>query len=210
MILRSSPRLKFLLKRCAEVVTGRRVQYHVLPHSKEGILFTFDDGPLLATPPILGVLRELRIKAMFFVIAGNVEAYPDIARSIVDEGHAIGLHGLTHVDMSTLTLAEFSRQIREGSRILKDVCGIEVRYFRPPFGRIRFVQAVWLLVHGFILIFWSCGVSESGDFDFINPLIQKGEMGKMRRYRLVVLLHDHISLRVVKDSLTRLHHPDSL
>jgi len=192
MILKNNPKLiKFCLKRLIEIITNYRVRYHIPPREGKKILFTFDDGPLPNTLNILNLLDEMNVKAVFFLIAENIKKYPGITKEIVNRGHLIGLHGFNHINMKELSLFEFSHQIKNSSVIIENICGVKIRYFRPPFGQINFIQMVRLLINGFTVFFWSCGVSEAGKLDFINP--QKKNSFK----NLIVLLHDYNSLDII-------------
>lgn len=62
------------------------------------VYLTFDDGPSAAhTEEILDILDTYGIKGTFFTIGTAVEKYPDIVRSVVDRGHLLGCHTMTHV-----------------------------------------------------------------------------------------------------------------
>lgn len=198
-------KIKYFAKRIIECITGYAVRYHVPPWEKREILFTFDDGPIPATLDILDLLDEYKKKAIFFLVALNVRKYPQIAREIVQRGHLIGSHGLAHLNMKKLSLSEFSRNVKQSFRIIEDVCGIKTRYFRPPFGQISFVQAIWAVIHGITLFFWSCGVSDSGELDFINPAVSLENKEKITKHRLIFLLHDYTPLDVVNTSLKELN-----
>lgn len=194
-------KIKYFAKRIIECITGYTVRYHVPPREKKEIFLTFDDGPIPATLDILDLLDEYKKKAVFFVVAENVKKYPQIAREIVKRGQLVGLHGLTHINMKELSLLEFSRQTKEGLKIIKEICGVEAKYFRPPFGQINMIQTAWILARGMILFLWSCGVSNSGELDFINPAVSLGNKGKITQRRLIFLLHDYTPLDVVKKYL---------
>ncbi len=200
MILVKYPNLKFCLKKCIETVTNYRIRYHIPHWNKEKILFTFDDGPLPSTIDVLKFLDKKQKRAVFFLLAENIIKYPNIAKEIIKKGHTVGLHGFNHSNMKKLTLSEFSRQIKESLKIIKDVCGIGVKYFRPPFGQINLIQIIWLLIHGMTLFFWSCGVSDSGKFDFINPKLELREKTGLDNNKLIVLLHDHMPLETIESN----------
>jgi hypothetical protein len=52
---------------------------------------TFDDGPTEYTPQVLKVLRDMNIKASFFVVGAQILRYPQILKQIHDDGHQIGM-----------------------------------------------------------------------------------------------------------------------
>jgi len=201
MIFQNHLKFKFLLKRCVEAATGYRIRYHAPYWSKAKIIFTFDDGPLPSTIHILDLLDKHKKKAIFFLVAENVKKYPQIAREIVKRGHLVGSHGLIHLNMKKLSLSEFSHNIKKSFRIIEDICEVKTKYFRPPFGQINFVQAIWIIIHGIILFFWSCGVSDSGELNFINPAVSLRNKEKITKHRLIFLLHDYTPLDVIKKYL---------
>lgn len=60
------------------------------------IYLTFDDGPSSkVTEQILDILNENDIKATFFILNYSESSIPILQR-MVDEGHTIGLHGMSH------------------------------------------------------------------------------------------------------------------
>ena len=59
---------------------------------------TFDDGPSASvTPLILEVLKQNNIKATFFMLGSKVDANPEIAKRVYEEGHYVANHGYSHV-----------------------------------------------------------------------------------------------------------------
>ena len=73
-----------------------------LPAAKEDgsnvIYLTYDDGPTYTeTVRLLDVLYTYGVKATFFVTGEAVEKYPASARAIVERGHQIGCHSVTHI-----------------------------------------------------------------------------------------------------------------
>jgi peptidoglycan/xylan/chitin deacetylase (PgdA/CDA1 family) len=108
------------------------------------VALTFDDGPGPDTPALLDVLRERAVRATFFVTGAHVTAYPDLARRIVAEGHAVGNHTYSHpqdVPGSTprgnfdrLPPDEQARQLDDTTRRVASVTGVTPRCFRAPGG----------------------------------------------------------------------------
>src|SRR5207302_8590550 len=61
------------------------------------LALTIDDGPADPyTAQMLDELKELNVKATFFLIGQNAERYPNLVRRIWNEGHEIGNHTYTH------------------------------------------------------------------------------------------------------------------
>ena len=64
------------------------------------IALTFDDGPDPTwTPKVLDVLRRHHVPGTFFVVGGNAVTHPGLIRREVREGHELGVHTFTHVDL---------------------------------------------------------------------------------------------------------------
>ena len=71
--------------------------------SERTIALTFDDGPdPIWTPQILDLLREHGAHATFFVQGSQVAQHPELLRRITAEGHEIGTHTFTHVDLASV------------------------------------------------------------------------------------------------------------
>ncbi len=100
------------------------------------LFLTFDDGPHpIATPFVLDTLQRFQAKATFFCIGKNVEAYPDIYRRILDEGHQVGNHTQNHLNGWKTADDVYLKDAAEAAR------HIDSPLFRPPYGRIRNFQA---------------------------------------------------------------------
>ncbi|MEJ7730595.1 MAG: polysaccharide deacetylase family protein [Polyangiaceae bacterium] len=77
---------------------GSRGIYRTDPVPAGEAMLTFDDGPLAtATPRVLDMLAEHRMKAAFFVVGRNISrsTYRAVQR-MVAEGHTVGSHCYTH------------------------------------------------------------------------------------------------------------------
>ncbi len=62
------------------------------------VYLTYDDGPTYTeTIRLLDVLDTYGVKATFFVTGESVQNYPASAKAIVDRGHQIGCHSVTHI-----------------------------------------------------------------------------------------------------------------
>lgn len=99
------------------------------------VALTFDDGP---NPPytlqILDILDRYDVDATFFLIGKNVEAYPEVAREIVERGQLVGNHSFTHPDLLKLNAAQISWEMDATTKIIEQVTGVRPTVFRPPHG----------------------------------------------------------------------------
>lgn len=95
------------------------------------IHLTFDDGPSELTPRVMDLLEQYGARGTFFVMGQAVEDHPDIARGIVDRGHAIANHSYDHMDWRQPGARE---DIITTQEIIHEVTGVTPSCARPPFG----------------------------------------------------------------------------
>lgn len=98
------------------------------------VALTFDDGPSEDTPRILDILRAYDLKATFFMLGRQVEAFPEIARTVAADGHEIGNHSYSHPLYLFRSRTETHLQLERAQRIIFEVTGREPRLARPPCG----------------------------------------------------------------------------
>ena len=64
------------------------------------IAITFDDGPHpYYTEQLLDGLKERGVKATFFVMGKQAEAYPELVLRMYEEGHLVGNHTYSHIQL---------------------------------------------------------------------------------------------------------------
>ncbi|MCL2718949.1 MAG: polysaccharide deacetylase family protein [Lachnospiraceae bacterium] len=99
------------------------------------VAITFDDGPHPRyTEPILDGLKERGVVATFFITGDHAEKYPEIVKRIHDEGHLIGNHTYSHIQLTKYNLEEFADELSLTSQIIADITGAETLFVRPPYG----------------------------------------------------------------------------
>jgi peptidoglycan/xylan/chitin deacetylase (PgdA/CDA1 family) len=81
---------------------------------------TFDDGPMYPnTERVLEILADFEVPATFFVIGQNVDANPELAARVVQEGHAIGNHSYSHPDLHPQPTGSFQPARADSARDLE-------------------------------------------------------------------------------------------
>lgn len=99
------------------------------------VALTFDDGPhSIYTSRLLDGLRERGVHATFFLLGENIDGKEAIIRQMKEDGHLIGNHGYTHVQMSKEALERARSQIEETNRKIEGITGQRPEYLRPPYG----------------------------------------------------------------------------
>jgi peptidoglycan/xylan/chitin deacetylase (PgdA/CDA1 family) len=131
-----------------------------------GVAITIDDGPdPEVTPQVLSQLADYRAHATFFCVGERVERYADLARDIVNRGHAIENHSQRHRhNFSLMGPSGMSAEISRGQDSILRVTGSSPRFFRAPAGlRNPFLDPVLTRLH-LRLVSWT-----RRGFDTVNP-----------------------------------------
>jgi cellulose synthase/poly-beta-1,6-N-acetylglucosamine synthase-like glycosyltransferase/peptidoglycan/xylan/chitin deacetylase (PgdA/CDA1 family)/spore germination protein YaaH len=102
---------------------------------RPGLLaLTFDDGPDPRwTPAILDILKKEQVPATFFIIGKNGQAYPDLVKRIVNEGHELGNHTFTHPNLGEIPLSLTELELNATQRLIESETGRSTVLFRPPY-----------------------------------------------------------------------------
>jgi len=97
------------------------------------IALTFDDGPNEPyTSQIVEFLNARNIKATFFEVGKCVERYPETTKKIINSGHIIGNHSLSHKFYKYFLSLNFETEISKNQEILKKYCGKTPALYRSP------------------------------------------------------------------------------
>lgn len=164
-------------------------------NANKQIVLTFDDGPHPEhTPAILGILDDLNVKAVFFMIGVNVKAFPEIAKEVSRRGHTIGVHSQHHtLNFGWLRGEKLANELSDCVREIKMATGEEPDLFRPPFGVTSPHIAREVEIQKLRIIGWSVR-----SFDTVIKsanVISKRVVGKVKD-NSIVLLHDSMPLTV--------------
>ncbi|MCX2762007.1 polysaccharide deacetylase family protein [Aquimarina muelleri] len=156
---------------------------------KNQVAITFDDGPNPEfTPLVLKLLKKYNAKATFFCVGKHIEAYPDLVKNCINEGHSIGNHTYSHPNsFGFLSTEKVISELQQTNAIAKSVVGVDLKLYRPAFGvtNPRIKRA--LKVTGLQSIGWSIRsldtTSRSSDkvLKRITKKLYKGD---------IILLHD--------------------
>ncbi len=113
------------------------------------------DRPLLAltfhgqgTPElaasVLGAAEKAGARVTVLAVGSWLDAYPEMARRVLDGGHELGNHTQTHGDIGAMPQAEAAAEIEECARRLEKLTGSRGRWFRPSQTRLAGADVVRL------------------------------------------------------------------
>lgn len=99
------------------------------------IALTFDDGPHpYYTEQLLDGLKERGVVVTFFVTGEHAELHPDIIERMSEEGHLIGNHTYSHMQLTKRNREKFKEELIKTNEIIMGITGQEVIFVRPPYG----------------------------------------------------------------------------
>ena len=138
--------------------------------AEHSVYLTFDDGPIPeSTPFILDTLKELGVKATFFVVGENVKRYPDLFRRIISEGHSIGNHTYNHMGSLKHYVRTYLSNIETANAVMETAANVggsensslftlhsslEKPLFRPPHGWMWLSANHLLMKKGYTIVMW--------------------------------------------------------
>lgn len=99
------------------------------------IALTFDDGPHpVCTPQLLDGLKARGVKASFFITGQNAEKYPELVERMQREGHLIGNHTYSHIQLTKQNREQFREELVKTNGIIREITGEDPVFVRPPYG----------------------------------------------------------------------------
>jgi peptidoglycan-N-acetylglucosamine deacetylase len=182
----------------SEALGSNWVRLPVMPGNR-CVALTLDDGPdPKITPKVLEILKTFDIKATFFCIGKQLERYPDLAREITKQGHAIENHSYSHGHtFSFWGVRRLNADIARAQSLIQDLTGRKPQFFRAPAGLRNPLLDLVLQRQGLQLCSWTRRGYDTQNSDskvVLNRLLKGLSEGD------IVLAHDGNSARDINGS----------
>ncbi|MCL5071576.1 MAG: polysaccharide deacetylase family protein, partial [Actinobacteria bacterium] len=137
--------------------------------TKKIVYLTFDEGYENGyTIKILDTLKEDKVKSLFFVTGPYIKEHGDLVKRMLEEGHLVGNHTISHPSLPTLGDASLENELYGLEKQFGPLTGKGFKYMRPPRGEYSEKVLAAAKELGYKTVFWSYAYD---DFD-INK--QKG------------------------------------
>lgn len=143
------------------------------------IYLTFDEGYEYGyTESILDTLKEKNVKAVFFVTEPYAKADPELVKRMIDEGHVLGNHSVTHpsTGIPSLSIEEQQNEVIGNHQYVKDNFGYEMNLFRYPAGKFSEQSLAIVNNCGYKSVFWSFAYM---DYDVNNQPDETESLNRM-------------------------------
>lgn len=156
------------------------------------VALTFDDGPTEWSARILDVLARQHVKATFFVVGSKVAERPDLVRRMMDEGHEVGVHSFTHVNLANVPPWRLRLEVDQTQLVIAAATGRTTDLLRPPFSSTAdaVVGSDWLSLarmHGYRVVYTDLD-TEDWRKPGVEAIVAAGTPAEGRG--AVVMLHD--------------------
>ena len=144
--------------------TLRQYDAAYLGNTDEKVLYlTFDAGYENGhTEAILDTLQKHNVKAAFFLVGNYLQRNADLVRRMVEEGHIVGNHTMSHPNMSTISDPDAFRAELEGlEKLFTEITGKDLpKYYRPPQGVYSEKNLAMAKELGYKTVFWSLAYAD--------------------------------------------------
>ncbi len=125
---------------------------------KKVIYLTIDEGyEYGCSPRILDTLKEKKVPAVFFVTKSFADQNNDLVQRMIDEGHEVGNHSVTHPagGLYSQTVEEQTNEVTGLHDYIKNQFGYEMHLFRYPAGKFNEQSLALLNNLNYKTVFWS-------------------------------------------------------
>lgn len=154
------------------------------------ILLTFDQGYENGlTAQILDTLKEKNVKAVFFVLQDYAERNADLVQRMIDEGHTVGNHSVTHRSMPSLSAEQCAEEINGLNDYLEEHFGIKPTLFRPPMGEFSELSLAVTKQCGCKTMLWSFAYADWDVDNQPDPAQSKQKLVNAAHEGAIYLLH---------------------
>ena len=140
--------------------SGEHVRLEKCDTDDKVIVLTFDDGPKPHTTKLLDALKEIGVKATFFVVGKQAEAYPELVKRMVAEGHEVQNHTYSHPNLDYLSEKEVTQETFRTAAVVRSITGSGTRFVRPPGGHEGRALGEVMRKFGLTTALWSVNCSK--------------------------------------------------
>ena len=180
----------------------KQLPIYCVKTDKKQISLTFDGAwGNEDTATLLDILERKNVTATFFFTGGWISKYPDDVKTILAKGHEVGNHSENHKQMSKLSKTQCKEEIQIVHDKVKELTGLEMTVFRPPFGDYNdtVIQAANEL--GYHVIQWDVDSLDWKDYgcdSIIHTVTNHKHLGNGS----IILMHN--GAKYTKDALEKM------
>lgn len=174
----------------SNTVNGRELPIYSVETEEKKVALSFDAAwGNEDTQKILDILAKYNVHVTFFMTGGWVESYPDDLKKIQEAGHDLGNHSENHKNMSQLSDAECQEELMKVHNKVKELTGVEMNLFRPPYGDYDNHVITNAKECGYYAIQWDVDSLDWKDYG-VDSIIQTVTEHKSLQNGSIILMHN--------------------
>lgn len=155
---------------------------------------TFDDGPIPdLTHEILSILDDFEAKATFFCVGDNIKKYPEVFKSILNNGHSIGNHTFNHLKAWNTNNDDYLYNVQLCQQQIENHVIQDKKLFRFPYGQFNLSLARKLKKAGYDLIMWDV-LSKDYNISISSTRILEKSI-KNSQNGSIIVFHDNLKAK---------------
>ncbi|MBQ4563378.1 MAG: polysaccharide deacetylase family protein [Lachnospiraceae bacterium] len=171
-------------------VGDRELPIYCVKTEKKQVALSFDAAwGNEDTKVLMDILAKYNVKVTFFMTGEWVTKYPEDVKYIAKQGHDLGNHSMTHPQMSKLSEAKIREEIQAVHDKVKELTGIEMELFRPPFGDYDNEVITTLADMGYYTIQWDVDSLDWKDYG-VSSIIKTVCQHKSLKNGSIILMHN--------------------
>lgn len=153
---------------------------------------TIDDGPSKYTSQILDILEKNNVKATFFMLNNNMKLHSDEVNRMIEEGHGVGFHGVSHeVEELYKTPTSSLEEFETCNKTLYELSGKTSKLIRLPYGSKPYTPEENynnLVENGYLIWDWTLDTLDwkSSKDQIVSNILYYGR----EKEEIVVLMHE--------------------
>ncbi|WP_223700387.1 polysaccharide deacetylase family protein [Sutcliffiella deserti] len=158
----------------------------------EVVLLTIDDAPDRYALEMANTLKELNVKAIFFVNGHflQTDEEQEILKKIHEMGFPIGNHTMNHKSLRQISEEEQYEEIVALSDLIEEIVGERPRFFRAPFGINTDYSAELVGKEGMVLMNWTYGYDWEQEYTNAEAIADIMVNTELLRNGANLLMHD--------------------
>lgn len=155
------------------------------------IYLTFDDGfSKENTKNILEILKYHNVNATFFIYGEFMTYYPELIKTMVNDGYTVANHTMNHKRLDRLSKADIVKEVNDWENLYQKIMGRKSNMlFRPPQGVINKTAYQIVKELGYEIVKWDVQIY---DYDIYNEQGEEyviREVLKQTKNGSIILLH---------------------
>jgi peptidoglycan/xylan/chitin deacetylase (PgdA/CDA1 family) len=156
------------------------------------VLLTIDDAPDRYALEMATTLKELGVKAIFFVNGHFIHTEKEhaVLKEIYEMGFPIGNHTMKHKNLNQQTEEEQYEDIVGLNNLIEEITGERPKFFRAPYGENTDYARELVKSEGMLLMNWTYGYDWEKDYKTPEALTDIMVNAEELRSGANLLMHD--------------------